>query len=219
MPERYDDPSQATDEETKALSTLAYHAGVAVEMMYAPRGSGSHMPYVVRALRDHFRYDKRVSFKSRVNYTQASWEQLLRSELTAACPVVYSGYGRGGHAFVCDGYDAEGLFHINWGWGGMSDGYFNLNYLVPSDLGIGGGAGGGYSLGQGAVIGIMPDRTGTSQRMESSVVTTWRFNMHFNEGTLDAVAQYQVALVDDATPYDDLITYGSSDISCDTAVM
>ncbi|MDD6928318.1 MAG: C10 family peptidase [Bacteroidales bacterium] len=208
MPERYVDPSQATEEETKALSTLAYHAGVAVEMMYAPRGSGSYMPYVDRALRDHFRYDKRVSYKSRANYTQATWEQLLRNELIAARPIVYSGYGRGGHAFVCDGYDANGLFHINWGWGGMSDGYFNLNYLVPSDLGIGGGAGGGYSLGQGAVVGIMPDRTGTSQRRESSVVTTWRFSMLFDKGTLDATADYEVALVDDATPYDDLITYG-----------
>ena len=209
MPERYDDPSRATEEQTKALSTLAYHAGVAVEMMYAPGGSGSYTPLVARALRDHFRYDKRVSFKSRANYTQASWEQLLRNELIAARPIVYSGTGSGGgHAFVCDGYDAEGLFHINWGWGGVSDGYFNLNYLVPSDLGIGGGAGGGFSLGQGAVIGIKPDRTGDSQRTESSVVTTWRFSMRFDKGTLDAEAQYQVALVDDATPYDDLITYG-----------
>ena len=208
MPERYDDPSQATEDETKALSTLAYHAGVAVEMMYAPRGSGTYTQLVANALRDHFRYDKRVSYKSRANYTQATWEQLLRNELIATRPIVYSGYGRGGHAFVCDGYDANGLFHINWGWGGMSDGYFNLNYLVPSDLGIGGGAGGGYSLGQGAIIGIMPDGTGTSQRRESSVVTTWRFSMLFDKGTLDATADYEVALVDDATPYDDLITYG-----------
>ncbi len=209
MPERYDDPSRATEEETKALSTLAYHAGVAVEMMYAPSGSGSYTPLVARALADHFRYDKRVSFKSRANYTQATWEQLLRNELIAARPIVYSGSGSGGgHAFVCDGYDAEGLFHINWGWGGMSDGYFNLNYLVPSDLGIGGGAGGGFSLGQGAVIGIKPDRTGTSQRTVSSVVTTWRFSMRFDEGTLDATADYEVYLADDATLYDDLITYG-----------
>ena len=209
MPERYDDPSQATEAETKALSTLAYHAGVAVKMMYAPGGSGTYTPLVARALRDHFRYDKRVSFKNRANYTQATWEQLLRKELIAARPIVYSGNGSGGgHAFVCDGYDAEGLFHINWGWGGMSDGYFNLNYLVPSDLGIGGGAGGGFSLGQGAVIGIMPDRTGDSQRTMSSVVTTWRFNMRFDEGTLDATANYEVFLADEATPYNDLITYG-----------
>ena len=209
MPERYNDPSSATSEETQALSTLAYHAGVAVEMMYAPSGSGSYTPLVARALADHFRYDKRVSFKSRSNYTQASWEQMLRAELIAARPVVYSGSGSGGgHAFVCDGYDMEGLFHINWGWGGMSDGYFNLNYLVPSDLGIGGGAGGGFSLGQGAVVGIKPDKTGSSQRQESSLVTTWRFGMTFTEGTLDASAEYTVTLTTDATPYDGSVTYG-----------
>ena len=88
MPERYNDPSSATSEETQALSTLAYHAGVAVEMMYAPSGSGSYTPLVARALADHFRYDKRVSFKSRSNYTQSSWEQMLRAELIAARPVV-----------------------------------------------------------------------------------------------------------------------------------
>ena len=138
---------------------------------------------MARALRDHFRYDKGVSYKSRPNYTQATWEQLLRNELIADRPIVYSGTGSGGgHAFVCDGYDANGLFHINWGWGGMSDGYFNLNYLVPSELGIGGG---GFSIRQGAVIGIIPDRTGTSQRRESSVVTTWRFSMRFDKSTLD----------------------------------
>ena len=209
MPERYNDPSSATSEETQALATLAYHAGVAVEMMYAPSGSGSYTPLVARALADHFRYDKRVSFKSRSNYTQSSWEQMLRAELIAARPVVYSGSGSGGgHAFVCDGYDMEGLFHINWGWGGMSDGYFNLNYLVPSDLGIGGGAGGGFSLGQGAVVGIKPDKTGSSQRQESSLVTTWRFGMTFTEGTLDASAEYTVTLTTDATPYDGAVTYG-----------
>ena len=209
MPERYNDPSSATSEETQALSTLAYHAGVAVEMMYAPSGSGSYTPLVARALADHFRYDKRVSFKSRSNYTQSSWEQMLRAELIAARPVVYSGTGSGGgHAFVCDGYDMEGLFLINWGWGGMSDGYFNLNYLVPSDLGIGGGAGGGFSLGQGAVVGIKPDKTGSSQRQESSLVTTWRFGMTFTEGTLDASAEYTVGLTTDATPYDGSVTYG-----------
>ena len=209
MPERYNDPSSATSEETQALSTLAYHAGVAVEMMYAPSGSGSYTPLVARALADHFRYDKRVSFKSRSNYTQSSWEQMLRAELIAARPVVYSGRGSGGgHAFVCDGYDMEGLFHINWGWGGMSDGYFNLNYLVPSDLGIGGGAGGGFSLRQGAVVGIKPDKTGSSQRQESSLVTTWRFGMTFTEGTLDASAEYTVTLTTDATPYDGSVTYG-----------
>ena len=209
MPERYNDPSSATSEETQALSTLAYHAGVAVEMMYAPSGSGSYTPLVARALADHFRYDKRVSFKSRSNYTQSSWEQMLRAELIAARPVVYSGSGSGGgHAFVCDGYDMAGLFHINWGWGGMSDGYFNLNYLVPSDLGIGGGAGGGFSLDQGAVVGIKPDKTGSSQRQESSLVTTWRFGMTFTEGTLDASAEYTVVLTTDATPYDGSVTYG-----------
>ena len=40
-----------------------------------------------------------------------------------------SGNGIGGHAFVCDGYDGKGYYHINWGWGGDSDAYFLLLVL------------------------------------------------------------------------------------------
>jgi len=32
-----------------------------------------------------------------------------------------------GHSVVIDGYDNTGKFHINYGWGGISDGYYSLN--------------------------------------------------------------------------------------------
>jgi hypothetical protein len=31
-----------------------------------------------------------------------------------------------GHAFVVDGRNSEGRYHINWGWGGSLDGFFIL---------------------------------------------------------------------------------------------
>lgn len=36
-----------------------------------------------------------------------------------------SAVGSKGHAFLLDGYD-EGMFHFNFGWGGISDGYYRL---------------------------------------------------------------------------------------------
>ena len=39
--------------------------------------------------------------------------------------------GGGGHAFVFDGYDAEGLVHVNWGWYGRNDGYYAVDLLNP----------------------------------------------------------------------------------------
>ncbi|MDE7115738.1 MAG: hypothetical protein K2O56_04855, partial [Muribaculaceae bacterium] len=47
-------------------------------------------------------------------------------------------------------------YHFNWGWGGMSDGYFLLDALNPESVGTGGGEGGGYNSGQDIIIGIQP---------------------------------------------------------------
>jgi hypothetical protein len=85
---------------------------------------------------------------------------MLRAEINASRPVYYSGRSdNGGHAFVCDGYDAAGLFHINWGWGGSSDGYFEVSALNPNSTGIGGGSG-GYNQNQAIITGIRPDNGG-----------------------------------------------------------
>ena len=83
---------------------------------------------------------------------------IIKDELHAGRPVFYGGssdVGSGGHAFVIDGYDSADFVHVNWGWGGNSNGYFMINHLDPSSLGIGGGAG-GYNLNQDMVTGIQP---------------------------------------------------------------
>lgn len=56
-------------------------------------------------------------------------------ELEAGRPVVYAGYisSGGGHAFVIDGINADGYFHINWGYGGQYDGWFDLQVLTPQE--------------------------------------------------------------------------------------
>ena len=44
----------------------------------------------------------------------------------------YCGYADdGGHAFILDGFNADGYFHVNWGWGGSFDGYFVVSLLSP----------------------------------------------------------------------------------------
>lgn len=157
----------ASSETKEALSTFCYHVGVSVDMMYGAMGSGAYMPPVADAFRTHFRYNKKVQNLDRRAFTLAEWERLMRDELNAKRPIVYSGAGDGGgHAFVCDGYDEKGRYHFNWGWNGSSDGFFYLPSLVPASLGTGGGTGGGFSLFQGMVIGIEPDRNGTTVRTD-----------------------------------------------------
>lgn len=89
-------------------------------------------------------------------YSTTDWIALLKSELDAGRPMEYAGFGSGGgHAFVCDGYDAYDYFHFNWGWGGAYDGYFSIDALDPAGTGIGGGSG-GFNSGHQALIGISP---------------------------------------------------------------
>ncbi len=144
--------SSATPAQNAAVAELMYACGVGVQMNYHYEASGAISTNVAPALRDFFNYDKGVQSLSRYNYSLAEWEDLVYDEL-ANGPVYYSGSGtEGGHAFVCDGY-ADGYFHFNWGWGGMSDGYFLLNALDPASQGIGGYTT-GFNQRQAIVAGI-----------------------------------------------------------------
>ncbi len=155
----YTPDKDATDKQADALSLLAFHFGVAVEMEYNETGSGAASPMVAGALRNFFGYDTATTMRKRDYYNSNEWIGIIKKELDAKRPVYYgasSDTGSGGHAFVCDGYDSDDYVHINWGWYGKSNGYFLVNHLSPNELGEGGGTG-GYNTDQEIVTGIQPD--------------------------------------------------------------
>lgn len=125
-----------TTEQANAVATLCQHLGVAVEMTYEVAGSGAYSQYVASALRDYFGYSSSTTYVARNYFSTTEWMTMLKNELDASRPVFYSASsdaGTGGHAFVADGYDSNDFVHINWGWNGMSNGYFMINALNPSD--------------------------------------------------------------------------------------
>lgn len=146
-----------TDEGADAVAELMRYCGQAVNMTYSPDGSGAVV--YATTLSGYFGFSKAARNVSRTSFTTAAWEQMIYEELKAKRPVLYEGYNdTGGHEFVIDGYDGNGLFHVNWGWSGSSDGYFVLSVVNPDARGIGGGtSSNGYTLSQGATIGIQPD--------------------------------------------------------------
>ena len=145
-----------TEQECDAVAKLMRYCGQAVEMDYTSESSGAHL--TSELMIESFGYSKTTREISRSDYNTTEWESLIYQELVEKRPVLYSGSSAvAGHQFICDGYDGEGLFHINWGWGGNSDGYFVMSLANPRDKGLGGGTGSdGYAFSQRAFFGLQP---------------------------------------------------------------
>ena len=149
--------SLSSEAECDAVATLMYHVGRSVDMMYGA-ASGAVSAESARAWATYWDYDKAVVHRDRSFYTIEEWETMIMEEIDNSRPLLYHGQSEdGGHAFVLDGYNSDGYVHINWGWNGMSNGYFLLQALTPEKQGIGGFSG-GYNSGQGAVFGIQPNK-------------------------------------------------------------
>lgn len=153
--------SSSTAAQNAAVATLMYSCGVAVDMDYTTSESGAQSFDAAKAMITYFGYDKGIAFLSRDYYGIDEWNDVVYDQLANYGPVQYSGQSNtGGHSFVCDGYSSDGYFHINWGWGGMSDGYFLLTALNPESQGIGGSTS-GYNFDQDIIANVKP-ATGTS---------------------------------------------------------
>lgn len=144
-----------------AVAHLMQYCGYSLQMDYKPTGSSANTANAVKCMVNYFDFDPTTArYINREDYSYSQWQDIIYKELKAQRPVIYRGQSAGGgHSFVCDGYDAEqDLFHINWGWGGSSDGLFALNLLSPKEQGEGGSTtDDGYNIGQGCGIGLKPN--------------------------------------------------------------
>lgn len=154
----YTEYGAESDALKNAVATLNVYCGHAVEMNYGANESGASTSDIPNVLKNYFGYANDATEIYRSDCTPAEWDERIYHELLHQRPVIYSASSSGGaHAFICDGYDGNGLYHINWGWGGTSDGYFRLQALNPNSQGTGGSNNnGGYSLLQKAIVGISP---------------------------------------------------------------
>ena len=149
--------SDYSSAQADAVAKLMYHCGAAVKMDYGPLSGANVTPAI---LATYFGYDADLMQDlTRTVFTLQQWMTLIDNELKAKRPILYSGQASdGGHEFVCDGSDGKGLYHINWGWGGYQDGYFDLTILQPQKGGAGSGSAvDGYNRNCSMIIGITPD--------------------------------------------------------------
>ena len=131
-----------------AVARLMFHCGVSVEAEYGAEITNAVTPYIAKALPFFFGFDQSSEFLSRSSFDDASWKNLIRTEIDNYRPIVYNGHGSaGGHAFICEGYTVSDEYAFNWGWGGYCNGYFLLSALVPI-------SGYNFSTDQGMIIGM-----------------------------------------------------------------
>lgn len=121
-----------TEAQGAAIALTSLACGMAVHMQYGLNASGANVSRGVEPLQRAFGYGM-VRYFERVLYTPERWHAMLRHELDEGRPIVYCGHNMamGGHAFNIDGYDASGYYHVNWGYNGSYDGWFDLDWLNP----------------------------------------------------------------------------------------
>ena len=171
----------STQAQKNAVAELMLYCGQANQMDYDPSASGASEFNVVNSLVNYFGYDESAQLTGRTDITTEEWENMVYFELENSRPVFYCGQSTGGgHAFVCDGFDGNGLFHISWGWGYNS--YFTswcrLSILNPNTTTQVGASTteDGFTFGQSIVRGIRrPGDAGevAPLMLQASVEDSW----------------------------------------------
>ena len=135
----------------QAVGRLMSDCGISVEMNYGPNGSGSNTSFALTAFKNHFKYDLEATEQFKDDYSIVEYMNLLRNSLDQSQPILYSGTDLSlgyGHAWVCDGYQSTSMFHMNWGWSGSNNGYFQINNLTTSSY--------NFTDDQAAIINLHP---------------------------------------------------------------
>ena len=140
------------DAEAEAVAVLMADLGYAFKAEYTAVDTGA-LPDMM-ALYEKFGYSPSSRITRRKTYTDEYWNSLVRSEIEAGYPIFYTGYteDNAGHAFVLDGIDDNNYFHVNWGWGGVYDGFFLLDGLTLDNY--------EFDYNQWAIFGMRPMRDG-----------------------------------------------------------
>ena len=151
MLDSYD--SSSSPESCEAVAKLMSDVGISMDMGYGS-SSGASERAAMNAMRRYFKYGDNCYLVERDYFNANEWDQMLMDELSALRPIVYCGYDlsgqdAGGHAFVFDGFNTDGYYHVNWGWGGAYDGYFLFWLLTPGKS--------NFEYMQDAVLGLVPE--------------------------------------------------------------
>ncbi len=181
--ENYDDPSE------DLIAALNFASGVSIDTWYSSSWSGTWLVDAYYALLDKYDYDTAI-YATVINELFYSD---LQADIIEARPAEFAVYisGGSGHIIICDGYNGnEDTYHLNFGWGGASSGWFSLPTGMP----------GGFSIIECAVINI---EGGTIPFDVSGVVVAEGVPLDETHIILDG-PRYHEIFVDDPDGYFDI---------------
>ena len=140
-----------------AVARLCYDCGVAAQTTWNTLGGGTTDERILNAFINHFNYNDTAHYIPRSRYDEPTWMEYVYSILSSGNPILYSAKDINlalgiiaGHNFIIDGYDENGLVHVNWGWYGIENGYFDIALLNVFDY--------TYDDWQAMYVGLYPNR-------------------------------------------------------------
>ncbi|MBQ0074073.1 MAG: C10 family peptidase [Prevotella sp.] len=173
------------------LTRIVHEIGEGIGAVYGISATGGRTDGAIGYICQNYGYDKGAETFRKEIYSDKEWQMLILEELYNARPVIYSGTSStvGGHTFICDGYDGNGFFHMNWGWTGQSNAYYAV-------------------IGDNAVF---PDKSVPSGFLENQEIIT---KIQRNKGTRDYIfkithSQYETFTDNTFTKQSTTFTQGS----------
>ena len=186
-----------TEEEAKAVAELMRDCGYASRMTYTANGSGANIYDAAYGLCHNMQYDSlAMRVRTRAYYRDEDWTRMIYNELSARRPILYMAVDpeKLGHSFVFDGLDEQGMVHVNWGWSGTANGYFDITTvqgLTPSYQEPYYGSTIKYNFydEQAMVIGFKPQSTPEPDEKYESAFVTYDMPRVFIEDDIIYVSQ------------------------------
>ena len=136
------------------LAALSFAAGVSVEMDFTSQTSTAGTERAAQALKQHFGYSQAEYIYLNPNSQEPSpIYHRIKNDMMNGLPAILSIHSDlEGHAIVCDGYNTDGFFHLNYGWGaGQPVPIKEAWFLIPEELGS------VYHEITGGIVNIRPD--------------------------------------------------------------
>lgn len=155
-------PGNYTEREASAVARLIYACGVTMNVAYGLSSSTKNKYRMVYNLQHHMLMSPESRYLNREYYSTPEWIELLNSQLRSGHPVFYRGtaiYKNSpvSHMFVIDGVNEAGLYHVNWGHGGIGNKYADLNVLNQgAEEGLPGGKNVCYNFKQAMMVNCYP---------------------------------------------------------------